>query len=113
MENNSQIELCKIYEAEFLESPQHLKVGISLNVRDGVMPINGLRHIPEDGTTGWYIWAGEVFSEEPDFFVSLHISHLKEWCPFVLKYLGLAPGWRFLATVDGYEDVWRDERLIG
>ena len=28
----------------------------------------------------------------------------------IKKYLGLAPGWRFLIAGD-YEDVWFDERL--
>src|SRR5262249_4805049 len=32
----------------------------------------------------------------PNFFVPLHVSHLAEWCPAALKFLGLAPGWRFL-----------------
>lgn len=62
-------------------------------------------------TTGWYIWAGEEFSTDPDFFVPLHVKHLNEWCPVVLKYLSLAPGWRFLVTND-YEDVWQDKSLL-
>ena len=73
-----------------------LKVGIARNVRDGVQPLNGLRHQPEGDTTGWYIWAGENLSDDPDFFVPLHVSHLAEWCPEVEKYLALPPGWRFL-----------------
>ena len=76
------------------------------------MPINGLRHTPEGDTTGWYIWAGENFSQEPGFFEPLHVSHLSEWCHLVLKYLGLPPGSRFLITDIGYEDVWFDESLL-
>jgi hypothetical protein len=99
--------VCEKYGAVFYESPQLLKVGISRNVKEGVWPINGLRHQLDGGTTGWYIWAGEKYSTDPDFFVPLHVEHLKEWCPVVLKYLGLAPGWRFLLA-DNYEDVWQD-----
>ncbi|MCP3882616.1 MAG: hypothetical protein GY701_30100 [Sulfitobacter sp.] len=88
-----------------------LKVGIARNVRDSVLPLNGLRHQPKGDTTGWYIWAGEKLSDDPDFFVPLHVSHLAEWCPEVEKYLALPPGWRFLIA-PGYEDVWEDESLL-
>lgn len=108
---NSQKEVCEKYGAAFHPSPSDMKVGIALNVREGVMPINGLRHPPEGDTTGWYIWAGEELSTEPDFFKPLHAEHLPAWCPQVQKYLGLLPGWRFLIT-DDYEDVWYDESLL-
>ncbi len=63
-------------------------------------------------STGWYIWSNERFSEEPDFFVSLHTIHLREGrCPEIVKYLGLAPGWRFLIA-PGWEDVWFDPKLL-
>jgi hypothetical protein len=100
--------ICAQYDSNFVESPAHLKVGISLNVREGVMPLNGVRYEPEGDTSGWYIWAGEEFSEDPDFFVPLHIEHLNDWSPLVLKYLGLAPGTKFLLADDGYVDVWKD-----
>lgn len=106
-----QKELCKKYEAGFLSSPSGLKVGIAANVREGIVPINGLRHRPEADTTGWYIYAGEELSEDPNFFMPLHVEHLDDWCPQVKKYLGLAPGWRFLIAGD-YEDVWFDESLL-
>jgi hypothetical protein len=106
-----QKELCKKYEAEFLSSPNNLKVGIATNVREGVVPINGLRHPPEGETTGWYIYAGEELSDDPDLFKPLHVEHLDDWCPQIKKYLGLAPGWRFLIAGD-YEDVWFDESLL-
>jgi hypothetical protein len=76
------------------------------------MPLNGLRHFPQGDTTGWYIWAGENFSEESDFFVPLHVKHLEDWCPEIIKYLGLPPGHRFLITNEGYEDVWEDKTLL-
>jgi hypothetical protein len=103
--------ICERYGSSFFESPSFLKVGVSRNVRDGIWPINGLRHPLEGDTTGWYIWAGEEFSNEDDFFVPLHVEHLTEWCPIVLKYLGLAPGWRFLLSND-YEDIWEDISLL-
>jgi hypothetical protein len=75
---SSQMKLCEKYAAEFMESPGNMKVGISLNVRNGVLPINGVRRPPEGDTTGWYIWAGEHMSTEDDFFKPLHVDHLGE-----------------------------------
>jgi hypothetical protein len=103
--------ICIKYNMPFVSSPFELKIGIARNIKDGIMPINGLRHPLEGDTTGWYIWAGEEFSEDPDFFVPLHIEHLEQWAPLVLKYLGLPPGTRFLITND-YEDVWEDKSLL-
>jgi hypothetical protein len=106
----SQRTLCEKYGAEFMESPENLKVGIALNVREAVFPIHGVRHPPEGDTTGWYIWAGEL-SDDVDFFKPLHVAHLDSWCPQLLKYLGLSPGWRFLIAND-YEDVWFDPSVL-
>ncbi len=91
-------------------APDRLKVGIAENVRSGQLPIHGLRCLPEKGTTGWYIWAGESISEDIDFFVPLHVSHLDERCPDVLPYLELPPGWPFLIA-PGHEDVWFDPEI--
>lgn len=108
---NSQKEICKKHGVTHYPSPPNLKVGIALNVREGITPINGLRHPPEGDTTGWYIWAGDELSIDPEFFKPLHVEHLPDWCPEVQKYLGLPPGWRFLIAGD-YEDVWYDESLL-
>lgn len=106
-----QKKICTSNGAEFKSSPPHMKVGISLNVQNGVLPINGLRHPPQADTTGWYIYAGEELPDEADFFKPLHVEHLKEWCPDIEKFLGLAPGWRFLVAGD-YVDVWFDPTLL-
>jgi hypothetical protein len=103
--------ICDKYGTTFCESPLFFKVGIAENVKDGVWPINGLRHPIHGETTGWYIWAGEELSIEEDFFVPLHVKHLEELHPMILKYLGLPPGWRFLLG-DNYEDVWQDLSLL-
>ena len=96
---------------DFIPAPGHLKVGISANVRNGVTPINGLRHVPEGDTTGWYLYAGTELRDDHDFFLPLHVDHLDDWCPCIRQYLGLPPGWRFLVA-DGYEDIWFDESLV-
>ncbi len=87
------------------------KLGIAPNVRDSLIPLNGLRHPPTSDTCGWYIWAGEELSDAPGFFVPLHAEHLLEWCPDVIPFLALPPGWRFLLA-PGYEDVWFDAELL-
>jgi hypothetical protein len=109
--SGTQAEVCGRYGAQPFPTPDDLKVGIASNVRDGVQPLNGLRCRPEGDTSGWYIWAGEERSNAPDFFTPLHIHHLAAWCPAVIPYLLLPPGWRFLIA-PGYEDVWFDERLL-
>lgn len=103
--------ICEKYGAEYFPTGDNLKLGISNNVKEGIIPINGLRLYPEEGTSGWFIWAGEEFSEDPDFFVPLHIEHIDEWALDIKKYLGLAPGWRFLIVGD-YEDVWFDKEIL-
>jgi hypothetical protein len=103
--------ICLKYSASYLPCDDSMKVGISRNFDPNQFPINGLRHSPEGDTTGWYIWSGEEFSNEPDFFVPLHAVHLNDRCPNILKYLGLGPGWRFLLA-PGQEDVWFDSNLL-
>ncbi len=110
--SDEQQEICRKYGVVYVEAPAHLKIGIAENVKSGVQPINGLRHPQENGTAGWYIWAGEEPERSPDFFVPIHISHLGEWCPQVLKFLGLPPGWRFMVDDEGLEDVWEDPSLL-
>ncbi|WP_394842911.1 hypothetical protein LZC95_38295 [Pendulispora brunnea] len=103
--------LCRKYGSPWVASPDHMKVGIAKNVLDGLLPINGLRHPIEGATSGWFIWAGQELSSAPDFFAPLHIGHLAKWCPPAPRFLGLAPGWRFLMA-NGYEDVWEDAALL-
>lgn len=79
--------ICNQYGANYFPAEDNLKLGISLNVKEGIIPINGLHLYPEKGTSGWFIWAGEEFSEDPDFFVPLHIEHIDDWVPNVKKYL--------------------------
>lgn len=107
----AQLATCARFDVEHFPTLPTLKVGIAQDALDGGRPLNGLRHSPEGDTSGWYIWAGESFSEAPDYFAPLHASHLGVLCPAAVPYLGLPPGWRFLIA-EGYEDVWFDENLL-
>jgi hypothetical protein len=111
MATSEQQSVCERFGAQPFDAPQNLKAGIASNVREGVVPVHGLRHPPEGDTTGWYIWAGDELSSDPDFFKPVHVEHLKDLRPEVLKYLALPPGWRFLVSGD-YEDVWYDPSLL-
>jgi hypothetical protein len=86
------------------------KVGIALQTR-GQEPLNGSRKSPEGGTCGWYLWWGDTLNEDPDFFKPLHVAHLEEYCPIIVPYLALPPGWR-VQLAPGHEDVWFDEELL-
>ena len=105
-----QREVCKRYDAVFQSSLLSQKLGISRAFDPATLPLHGLRRLPQAGTSRWYIWTGE-FSLYPDFFVPLCGEHLRDRCPAVLPFLGLAPGWRFLLP-PGHEDVWLDSTLI-
>ncbi|WP_308721345.1 hypothetical protein [Komagataeibacter xylinus] len=107
---NIQMDICNKFHAPYLDCGWDLKLGIARNVQTGLLPVNGLRLQPENGTSGWYIWAGEEMSQDDDFFVPLHTHHILHWCKMVVPYLGLAPGWTFLVTPD-YENVWDNEAL--
>ncbi|WP_230321301.1 immunity protein Imm33 domain-containing protein [Planococcus salinarum] len=103
--------VCEKYCATFLPTDDREKIGVAYNAKQGILPINGLRMYPEEGTSGWFIWTGEELSDDPEFFVPYHTVHIEEWLKDITKYLGLAPGWRFLVAGD-YVDVWFDETLL-
>jgi hypothetical protein len=102
---------CKQHGLSWVPANSDQKVGIAENVKSGLMPLNGLRHPLNGDTTGWYIWAGGEPNSDPEFFVPLHVQHLSDWCPLVIKFLGLPPGWRFLIAGD-HEEIWEDTSLL-
>ncbi|AFR36597.1 immunity protein Imm33 domain-containing protein [Riemerella anatipestifer] len=103
-----QKKICEKYNSEWIPINKKLKIGISKK-RD-LTPINGIRHSAEKGTTGWFIWFGD-YSESPDFFEPLCAEHLLQIYPKIIDYLGLEVGYRFLIDKNGYEDVWKDEKI--
>ena len=101
--------ICEKYNSNWKPINKKLKIGISKNNK--LEPINGLRHSAENGTTGWFIWFGE-YSEAPDFFQPMCAEHLLQIYPTIINYLGLEIGYRFLIDKNGYEDVWKDEKIM-
>lgn len=103
--------ICSRVGSEVIVAGPSSTAGVADDVAVGNVPINGLRHWPGE-TSGWFLWAGEGGpSEQPDYFKPTHIGHLIDRCPEAMRYLALAPGWRFLIA-PGYEDVWFDETLL-
>jgi hypothetical protein len=88
------------------------KVGVSASILLGTWewPMHGLRHPPTSGTSGWYVWTGEM-TDEHDFFHPWHASHLVQVDPSLERLLHLPPGSRFLIA-PGYEDVWHDPAIL-
>jgi hypothetical protein len=107
---SSQKAVCAERGVGYVASLPESKLGFSLPT-EGKLPINGLRHPVVGETNGWYIWCGENFSNDAEFFKPLHASHFYEDYPEIAKFLGLPPGFRFLFTPNGV-DVWFDESLL-
>lgn len=77
------------------------------------LPINGLRHPKTANLDGWYLWSGgNIPQDDNRFFKPMHVEHLIEQRPIVLKYRGLPAGWRFQIDDKGYEDIWFDESIL-
>lgn len=104
-----QILVCERFGSDVVTSTLDSKVGIALSTLDR-LPLTAIRHQPENGTCGWYIWGGD-YSADPDFFQSLHVAHIPEYCPTIIPYLALAPGWGVILAPN-YEDVWFDESRV-
>jgi len=77
-----------------------------------LVPINGQRHPPGEGTSGWYIWGGNERSEAANFFSPIHVQELGDYLPNILPYLDLPPGFRFRIDNKGLKDVWFDASLL-
>ena len=88
----------------------HEKVGIALNTL-GNLPVNGVRHLVEGGTCGWYFWCGEELLTDEDFFKPLHFAHLDRYLPEVIPYTALSPGFRVLLSPNQM-DVWYDPEML-
>lgn len=106
-----QKKICEKSSAKYTPTSLESIVGISDNTNNKNIPINGLRHPSKDDNSGWYIWSGEELPKDKDFFKPLHVKHLKDRCPEVLKFLGLPIGYRFI-TNGNYMDIWYDESLL-
>jgi hypothetical protein len=106
---SSQAATCEEFGSLFVPPDEDEQLGVAL-ASLSQLPLNALRHRPESGTCGWYIWGGEL-SDDPQFFQSLHVHHLALYAPSLVTYLALAPGWRVLLA-PGQTEVWYDPSLL-
>jgi hypothetical protein len=102
--------VCEQHGVLLVPAPADAMCGFATSTA-GKLPMNGLRHPPENGTCGWYLWFGEDFSQEAGFFDARCVRHIEDEYPLCTKYLGLPPGYRFLIA-DGYVDTWFDDKLL-
>mgnify|MGYP006883223029 CR=1 len=100
--------VCARFGSEVVPCDPELKLGIALTTLH-LLPPRALRHRQENGTCGWYIYGGE-YSSDTDFFEPLRVAPIDKYCPAIVPYLALAPGWG-VVLAPGYEDVWFDERI--
>ncbi|ABS49854.1 immunity protein Imm33 domain-containing protein [Yersinia pseudotuberculosis] len=97
--------LCKKYNSPCFFCSGDEVIGVAIN---SLMkqPIYGVRHTRENGSCGWYLWGGDYLDDE-SFFQPIHFLHIDDIVPsFILKYLALAPGFKFISDENDYEDVW-------
>lgn len=110
MWTRSQKRLCARLEAQYASCRPRDIIGVHWG-ETTTWPVHGLRHPPEGGTSGWYIWRGDWRGADTDFYEPYHAAHLRQRLPAAVPYLGLAPGHRF-PIAPGVEDVWFDASLL-
>jgi hypothetical protein len=99
--------ICGTYGAGYKPPAPGSKVGLAIQTL-GRVPIHGVRPAPTATTCGWYIYAGDEWSDDPDFYKPLCVEHLADYCEFALPFVCLPPGWRFMTDGKGFMDVWQD-----
>ena len=105
--------LCEKLKIEWMPVDINSLIAFNSSLFSSTQPVNGLRHPKQEIIDGWYLWSGDAIPQDDiDFFKPLHVKHLLEDRPLVLKYLGLPVGWRFQIDDQGYEDIWFDESLL-
>jgi len=104
--------VCERVGTAWLAVAPNSLVAFNDSLLSSVLPINGLRHPKQVRIDGWYLWSGGEIPDHEDFFKPIHMVHLIEMKPIILKYLGLPAGWRFQIDENGYEDIWFDPTLL-
>lgn len=103
MSDESQKALCEKYQLAML--PPEDMVAVAMGSL-GQSPVFGSRVQLSDGEdVSWFIHCGE-HSDAADFYQAIHLHHLYEILPQVVKYLGLPVDAKFIIDDEGYEDVW-------
>lgn len=75
------------------------------------IPPSGLRHRPEAGPSGSYIWARTMIREAAEFFDPLHHRHMTTHGAAPVLSLAPPPDLRFVGA-PGRMDAWFDPELL-
>ena len=75
-------------------------------------PLNGMRYLPQEGGSGWYLWGGDTFSYAADFFTPIQVRDVEDYIPNIAPFLALPPGFRFETDFKGRQKVWFDGSLL-
>ncbi|HEY5642411.1 MAG TPA: hypothetical protein VIS31_05990 [Woeseiaceae bacterium] len=86
-------------------------IGLALDTLR-TMPLNGLRYLPQEGGSGWYIWGGDEILQRADFFCPVQVRYLGDYVAGLQPFLDLPPGFRFLTDNRGRQKVWFDGSLL-
>lgn len=103
--------VCKAYRADYTPPIPGTKVGLALQTM-GRIPVLGVRIPPTDTTNGWFIFAGDEPTADPDFYQPLCVEHVETYCPFAIPFLALPPGWRFYSDGQGDYGAEFDPALL-
>ena len=76
------------------------------------LPLNGMRYLPPEGSSGWYIWGGEHKQETADFFTAIQVQDIDDYIPNVRPLLDLPPGFRFRVEKGSRPKAWFDGSLL-
>ena len=103
--------VCEAYGVDYTPPLPGSKVGIALQTLDRT-PVHAVRLPPTETTCGWYIYAGDEWSDDPDFYQPLCVEHMAKYCENAVPFLALPPGWWFYTDGKGNYEASFDPKLL-
>lgn len=76
------------------------------------LPLNGVRYLHPEGSSGWYIWGGQEQRQTADFYTAIKVRDVADYLPNIKPFLDLPPGFCFLIDKGGQQKVWFDGSLL-
>lgn len=76
------------------------------------LPLNGIRYLMPEGSSGWYIWGGQHKRETADFFSAIQVRDIGDYLPNIRPFLDLPPGYCFLIEKGSDPKIWFDGSLL-
>lgn len=101
-----QLEICNRMKTNCQPPMPHQLVVISDGVYEG-LPVEGVRYPSPEHMSGWWLYT-EKYNGDIKTLQNVHVSHLIEKRPDLVKYLGLPSRFRF---VENTSQIWLDESI--